>query len=108
MTTTNRITIDLPHPNTRNAEAFLNSWEEPFIQAQDGTNTFVFISAVSQTKIALQFFNSYEEANSFGMKHYHPDSEKRRWGINGALLFVVSGDNANKISSLISHFAGRE
>ena len=103
-----RVTIDLFHPNARNAEAFLNSWEEPFTPAEDATDNFVFISAVSQTRIVLQFFDSYEEADAFGAAHYNPESETSRWSVNGALLFVVSGDNADKVGDLVSHFAGRE
>jgi hypothetical protein len=106
MANQHRIKIDLSHPNTGNAEAFLNSWEEPFLQQDEGK--FVFLSTTSQTKVELLFFNSYAEANAYGTQHYNSNTEKRMWSLNGAMLFVVSGDNGDKVISLISHFAGRE
>ncbi|OQP68281.1 hypothetical protein [Niastella populi] len=103
-----RIKIDLSHPNARNAEAFLNSWEEPFLAEENGNNQLVFRSTVSQTKVELFFFDSYAAADAYGMKHYNPDTEKRRWSLNGAMLFVISGEDVYKLQSLLSHFAGRE
>ena len=108
MTNQNRIIIDLPHPNSRNAEAFLNSWEEPFLLQESGTNRYVFRSTISHTIVELLFFNSYSAANSFGIAHFSTSIENSMWGLNGALLFVVSGDNLDKVHSLVGHFAGRE
>ena len=103
-----RIKIHGSHPNTRNAEAFLNSWEEPFHQQEEGNGQLVFLSTLSQTKVELFFFNSFAEADAYGKQHFNPETEKRRWSLNGALLFVVSGEDGDKVISLISHFAGRE
>ncbi|OQP49784.1 hypothetical protein A4H97_28250 [Niastella yeongjuensis] len=103
-----RITIGLSHPNSRNAEAFLNSWEEPFLLQEKGTNKFIFHSAISQTKLELIFFDSYDEANSFGIEHLNPVNETSMWNLNGSMLFSASGNNADKVQSLVSHFAGKE
>jgi hypothetical protein len=108
MSNQHRIKIDLPHPNAGNAEAFLNSWEEPFLPEEKGKDAFVFHSTISKTKVELLFFNSYSEADAFGTEHFNPVSEKRMWSLNGAMLFAVSGDNVHKVQSLISHFSGRE
>jgi hypothetical protein len=108
MSKPNRIKIDLDHPNTGNAEAFLNSWEEPFLQEKDGTNQFVFRSTDSQTKVALSFFDSWSEANAFGAAHFDAIKDNSMWSVNGSMLFVVSGDDIHKVRSLIGHFAGRE
>jgi hypothetical protein len=104
----NRIIIDIDHPNSRNAEAFLNSWEEPFIKEENGANRFVYHSTVSKTQVELRFFDSWAEADAYGTKHYNPVSENRMWSLNGAMLFMVTGDDVFKVSSLIGHFAGRE
>ena len=108
MTNRNRIIIDIAHPNSRNAEAFLNSWDEKFIQEEEETNRFVFRSTVSQTKVALYFFNSWAEADAFGKENFNPVSDSRMWSHNGAMLFVVSGNDAYRLRDLLSHFAGRE
>lgn len=108
MPTQPRIKIDLLHPNARNAEAFLNSWDEPFIQEEEPTNRFVFRSSVSQTKVALYFFNSWAEADAYGIEHFNPVSNNRMWSLNGAMLFVVSGKDAYRLRDLLSHFAGQE
>lgn len=108
MSNENRIKIDLAHPNSGNAAAFLNSWEEPFFPEENGNNRFVFHSTISKTKVELLFFNSYAEADAFGVQHFDPVNEKRRWSVNGAMLFAISGDDPDKVISLISHFAGRE
>lgn len=108
MIKTNRIKIGLNHPNSRNAEAFLNSWEEPFIEEKDGTNSFVFRSTDSKTKVALSFFDSYSEADEFGAAHFDAIKGNSMWSVNGGMLFIVSGDDIDKVRSLISHFAGRE
>lgn len=108
MPTQHRIKIDLLHPNAQNAEAFLNSWDEPFIQEEEETNRFVFCSTVSKTNVALYFFNSWAEADAFGNEHFNPVSDNRMWSLNGAMLFVVSGKDAYRLRDLLSHFAGQE
>jgi hypothetical protein len=108
MSKPNCIKINLNHPNTRNAEAFLNSWEEPFLQEKNETNQFVFRSTDSQTKVALSFFNSWSAANEFGAAHADASKDNSMWSVNGGMLFIVSGNDIHKVRSLISHFAGRE
>jgi hypothetical protein len=108
MTNQHRIKIDRDHPNARNAEAFLNSWEEPFIREEAAKDRYVFHSTISKTTVELLFFNSYGEADAYGTMHFNPVIENRKWSLNGSMLFVVSGDDIHKVNSLLGHFAGRE
>ncbi|HEX3934134.1 MAG TPA: hypothetical protein VHW43_05610 [Puia sp.] len=103
-----RIRIDCNYPDARRAEAFLSSWEETFLPDSADKERYVFQSTVSGTRAELLFFDSYEEANLYGVKHYNPATEKQRWNLNGAMLYVVSGNDPEKVGSLASHFAGKE
>ena len=106
MSEIHRVVIDLDHPNARNAQAFLNSWEEPFVPVEG--KKFVYRSVLSNTMVRLLFFETYEDADTYGATHLPAPTEKRKWNLNGAMLYAVNGDNADKVSSLVSHFAGRE
>jgi hypothetical protein len=108
MSTSPRIRIESNDPNARRAEAFLNSWEEPFLPDSADKERYVFRSTVSGTQAELLFFDSYDEANRYGIKHLYPVTEKQRWNLNGGMLYIVSGDDPEKVSSLAGHFAGRE
>jgi hypothetical protein len=103
-----RIKVNIAHPNASNAEAFLNSWEESFSPDGEGKDGFVFRSAISETRVEVLFFDSYEEANEYGTQHFNPVTANHRWNLNGAMLYVVSGEDADKVSSLASLFAGKE
>jgi hypothetical protein len=100
--------INTNDPNARRAEAFLNSWEEAFEPDAPQANALTFRSVFSHTQIALYFFDSYAAANEYGKAHFDPVTAKRRWNLNGSMLYVISGNDAEKVQSLASHFAGRE
>lgn len=108
MSNSNRIKINIAHPNARNAEAFLNSWDESFSPDSEGKDGFVFRSSISGTRVELLFFESYEEADEYGTQHFNPVTANHRWNLNGAMLYVVNGDDPDKVRSLAGHFAGRE
>jgi hypothetical protein len=108
MSNSNRIKINTDHPVAKRAEAFLNSWNEPFAFIGEGENSFIFRSAVSGTRVELLFFDSYEEADSYGSRHFNPVTATNRWNLNGGMLYAVSGNDAEKVRNLASHFAGKE
>ncbi|MBS1602190.1 MAG: hypothetical protein JST42_05940 [Bacteroidetes bacterium] len=103
-----RISINSNDPNARRAEAFLNSWEEGFLSIGAKGGGYAFQSNVSGTRAELLFFDSYDKANQYGVKHFNPVTEQQRWNLNGCMLYVVSGNDPEKVASLASHFAGEE
>src|ERR1700743_1744395 len=105
MPDTTRIKIESNDSDARRAEAFLNSWEEPFSRDDTNKEQFVFESAVSGTRAELLFLVFYDESNKYGVMPLNPVTERQRWNLNGAMLYVVSGSDAEKVSSLASHFA---
>lgn len=103
-----RVSINTNHPTAKRGEAFLNSWEEPFISTGEGKNNFVFRSVTSGTMVKLLFFDSYEEANTYGELHFNPVTATSKWNVNGDMLYAVSGNDSEKVMELASHFAGKE
>jgi hypothetical protein len=108
MSNFNRIRINTDHPTAKRAEAFLNSWEETFVLNEEEENNSVFRSVTSGTIVKLLFFDSYEEANTYGKQHFNPVTPTSKWSVNGDMLYAVSGNDAEKVSDLASHFAGKE
>ena len=104
----NQINIPIIHPNVRNAEAFLNSWTEPFILEKREADHFSFRSVLSDLQVTIIFFNDYQEAVEYERKHYRPGSATERQTINGSALYAISGGDPHLVSSLAGHFAGRE
>lgn len=104
----NQIHIPIIHPNVRNAEAFLNSWTEPFILEKREADRFSFRTMLSDLQVTIIFFNDYQEAVEYEQKHYKAASATGRQTMNGSAMYAISGSDPDLVSSLASHFAGRE
>ncbi|MDP4130494.1 MAG: hypothetical protein Q8918_11965 [Bacteroidota bacterium] len=104
----NLISIPIEHPNVRNAEAFLNSWSEPFDLQKSEENHFTFRSSASETEVTVIFFEDYRKATAYDKRHFHPRSSSACSTMNGTALYVILGNDPDLVNSLASHFAGRE
>jgi len=103
-----RIRIEIDHPNAKNAEAFLNSWSEPFVQEKVEGEMYIFRSTVSNLRLVLGFFDDQQDAIEYGKKEFDPISPRHLWSVNGGLLFAITGTDEELVGELASHFAGRE
>jgi hypothetical protein len=102
------VEISFDHPNVRNAESFLNSWSEPFCLEKAEENRFIFRSESSGTEVTVLFFDQYQEAIDYEKRHFLPRSAGACSTVNGSALYVILGNDPELVTSLASHFAGKE
>jgi hypothetical protein len=114
----NNITLDVDHPNKTRMEYFLNSVSEklehiPFDwrnwkQANLIIAGFKFKNTDQSLTITVIFSPSYHEGNEIAKANSLPVLPNAKWGLNGDLLYLVESPDENKVSDILSLFAGRE
>jgi hypothetical protein len=119
------ITGDLPpldlysqHPQAERVEFFLNSAEVTFrpvlvdrswphkpelVQEEHD-----FQSADSTLHLTILLFEHQADALTFGRANLPERTETDMWGVNGAILFHVTGEDKWAVGGLAGHFAGEE
>lgn len=116
-----KITLDdlsKEHPNKEMMESFLNNYEEEFIEQEENfdnlknqeiiQNIFCFKTKESGLSLCLIFCSNSENAIIVGNTNFLSKKDNQSFGTNGAVLFVVKGDDKSKVNSLLSYFAGEE
>ena len=106
------------HPNKEMMESFLNNYEEEFIEQEQDfdnlknqkliQNIFSFKTKESGLSLCLIFCSNSENALIVGNTNFSSEENNQDFGTNGAVLFVVKGDDKSKVNSLLSYFAGEE
>ena len=116
----NNISISIDHNNARRMEFFLNNIEEELKEipfewkswklADRVTGGCKFTSATSPypVTISVLFCDSYSDANEIGKENALPYLPKAKWSINGDLLYLVESEDEEKVSDILSLFAGEE
>jgi hypothetical protein len=102
------IRLNIDHPNAGGAEAVLNSWEGALVLATAAANRYIFWSAPPGLQIELIFFDSQQEGFDYGKVHFDPVSPVHKWGMNGGLLYCITGPDEGIVGELAGGFAGRE
>lgn len=116
----NNIKLSIIHNNADRFEYFLNRVEEelttaPFAwgtwknadQIQDACK-FVSVDLKDPVTISILFCGSYHGANEVGNANELPFTPNAKWSINGDVLYFVESEDAEKVSSILSLFAGEE
>jgi hypothetical protein len=106
------------HPNKKNIECFLNNYKEEFIEYKEGLgilenqdliqNKYCFQTKSNSVTLILIFCNNWEDAQTVGKTNFSSVDNNQNFGTNGAVLFVVKGDDEWKVRDVLSHFAGSE
>ncbi len=103
-----RIKLNIDHPNAGGAEAVLNSWTGSLVLATGSENRLIFWSSPPGLQIELLFFDSQQEGFDYGKRHFDPVSPVHKWGMNGGLLYCITGPDESSVGELAGGFAGRE
>lgn len=106
------------HPNKRSMEWFLNNYKEEFIEQKEDLGVFKNQDLIEnqicfQTKsknitLILFFCKNFKDAQSVGETNFSSHDNNQNFGTNGAVLFVVKGNDEREVHDVLSHFAGRE
>ncbi len=116
----NKITLSIKHNNAKRMEYFLNCVEEELVEApfewrswkgseriNDGCR-FVSVHKESPVTISILFCGSYHSANDIGKANELPYLPTAKWSINGDVMYLVESRDAEKVSDILSLFAGKE
>ena len=116
----NTIKLLIDHNNAKRFEFFLNRVEEELAaahfewrnwknadQIQDACK-FVSVDSKEPVTICILFCDSYYDANQIGKANELPCLPTAKWSVNGDVLYFVESENAGKVSSILSLFAGEE
>lgn len=108
------IQLNVEHPNKKQMEWFLNNYEEEFVTHQEHNDSlmgehliqekYYFQTKSSNILLTLIFCNNQQDALTIGVKNYH----NQKYGVNGAVLFVIDGKDNLKVDSMLSWFSGEE
>lgn len=117
-TTITLTSVNNEHPNKEMMEWFLNNYEEEFIEQKEDVSTlknqnliqnkFCFQTKLSKISLILIFCNCGKDALTVGTSNFSSEENNQNFGTNGAVLFVVKGSDRNKVTSVLSFFAGTE
>ncbi|HEY5823552.1 MAG TPA: hypothetical protein VIT44_04260, partial [Cyclobacteriaceae bacterium] len=106
------------HPNRDRMEYFLNCVEEKLEQvpldwrnwelSNDIIGGFKFENDNQSLTITVIFSNSYAEATEIAKANSLPMLPNAKWSINGDLLYLIESTDKEKVSEILSLFAGEE
>lgn len=106
------------HPNKNQMEWFLNNYQEKFIEDKENLGTlegenliqkgYNFHSELSDVSLSLFFCKNQQDALKVGASNFSPNNSCQKYGVNGAVLFVVEGKDKLKVNSVLSWFSGEE
>jgi hypothetical protein len=103
-----RIKLNIDHPNAGGAEAVLNSPPGSFILVTKANNRYIFRSLDAAVEVELLFFDYQQEGMDYGKQHFDAVSADGTWGMNGGLLYYITGKDKDRVGELAGGFAGRE
>jgi hypothetical protein len=106
------------HPNKESMEWLLNNYEEAFIASKDDGETlehenliqkkYNFHTELSNTSLILIFCNNQQAALTIAETNFSFNDNNQKYGVNGAVLFVVKGKEKSKVNRVLSWFSGEE
>lgn len=105
------------HPNKKQMELLLNTYEDELIMEKEINedlnlihlvlNRFEFHTKSKDINLTLMFFNNQQDALKLAEANF-VNTGTEKFGINGATLFVVKGQNEYKLNNAIAWFSGEE
>ncbi|PKP21832.1 MAG: hypothetical protein CVU05_05950 [Bacteroidetes bacterium HGW-Bacteroidetes-21] len=106
------------HPNKTQMLWLVNNYEEAFIADDNNGKTlehddliqkaYFFHSKMSQVSVILIFCKNQPDALTVGETNFSSNEENQKYGVNGAVLFVVKGKDTEKVNQVLSWFSGEE
>lgn len=106
------------HPNKKQMQWFLNNYKEEFIEDKADLETnnidsliqkeFQFHTKLSDVSLVLIFCKNQQDALAIGESNFSSNNENQKYGVNGAVLFVVKGKEKTELNSVLSWFSGEE
>ena len=103
-----RISLNIDHPNAGGAEAVLNSRPGSFILVTQVDNRYIFRSLDAGIQVELLFFDYQQEGMDYGKRYFDAVSTDSTWGMNGGLLYCITGKDKERVGELTGGFAGKE
>ena len=117
----NKITLDhIAHHNARRMAFFLNGVDDelaevPFhwreMKMADHIRAackFVSTTAKTPLTITVYFCDSYADATDIAKANALPTTAHAKWSINGDLMYLIESEDTEKLTDVLSFFAGRE
>lgn len=115
----NNIELKLKSPGGKRMEFFLNHIDEPLTEvtfnwrglhlADRIIAGYKFISSGDKpVTITALLCDSYHDANEIARENAFPVLPTAKWSSNGNFLYVVESKDKEKVSDILSFFAGRE
>ena len=106
------------HPNKEQMEWLLNNYEEEFIILEKDwkplehdslvQERYHFYTKNSNVAVDLFFCSNQKDALTIADANFPAVDGAPFTGVNGAVLFVVKGDDQDKANHILSWFAGEE
>jgi len=110
------IQLNTNHSDKKRVEAFLRALNEKLEQLpfdweslKESNRIVDAIKLTNMNKslfITVIFVNSYEDANFIAKANFIKN--EIRWGQNGSIMYVVESSDLDKVSEVVSTFAGNE
>ena len=115
----NDIHLNIDYDGVSRMEAFLHQIKEPLrivdfkwdqleLKEYIGAATKVVSSSDKPLTISIFFCTSYHEANEMAKANHFPYTPLAKWSVNGSLLYIVACEDSEKVSDILSLFAGKE
>lgn len=114
----NAISLNVSHPSAKRTAYFLNRVEEELMQipfdwqklkrADVISGAAKFATEDRSVAIMVIFADSYLDANEVASANAFPELPHARWTVNGDVLYLVEAADQDKVSDLLSLFAGEE
>jgi hypothetical protein len=115
----NNIKLNSGHNDAKRMEFFLNGVKEELIEvafdwrilqlADHIENGYKFTSfGEHPITITALLCTSYQDANEIAKANMFPVLSTSKWGVNGDLLYIVESTDKEKVSDILSYFAGEE
>lgn len=111
-------TLSDDHPNKKQMETLLNTYDEKFIFAKVNEiplkqewliqKRYDFRTKKSELSLTLIFCKNQQDALDIGEVNFNSTDNHPKYGVNGAVLFVVNGKDERKINDVLSWFSGDE
>lgn len=106
------------HPNKAHMEWLLNNYEEEFIASEVNLKTlehdnliqigYNFHTKLSNVSLILIFCKNQQDAVTIAYANFPVVEGVQSTGVNGGVLFVVQGNDQNKVDDVLGWFAGEE
>jgi len=112
----NNISLEASNDEARRFEQMLNAYPKKITSVAmadslkwlaENINQYAFQLTDENTNFYLYFTSSYQEAKQLAETN-NLSAQKITWGLNGPVLFMITGDNKWAVNALAGYLAGEE